>query len=195
VPKMSGVGGPSLGAARAEVDGVSPSQATTPRGSLWDLVMRGASFGVPESAAPGGAAPAPGSLGVVCLRISRLLLLGSPGFPPSPIDWRQVEDNAEFTCSQVTAAERLLQETLFSVGQNKLRPIRVSLKMRGKLACAPLTFFIKPSHPLLCLFLQHLSWGSADTSALQAKVTWAWEAAVATEAARIMSVLVVDTFA
>jgi hypothetical protein len=157
--------------------------------------MRGASFGVPKSAAPGDAAPAPGSLGVVCLRISRLLLLGSPGFPPSLIDWRRVEDNAEFTCSQVTAAERLLQETLASVGQNKLRSIRVSLKMRGKLACTPLTFFIKPSHPLLCLFLQHLSWGSADTPALQAKVTRAREAAVVVEAARVMSVLGVDTSA
>jgi hypothetical protein len=86
VPKMSGASGASLGAARAEVGGVGPSQVTTPGGSLWDLVMHGASFGVPESAAPGDAAPAPGSLGAVCLRISRLLLLGSPGFPPSLID-------------------------------------------------------------------------------------------------------------
>jgi hypothetical protein len=90
---------------------------------------------------------------------------------------------------------RLLQEILASVGRHKLRPIQVSLKMRGKLACMPLTFFIKPSHPLLCLFLQHLSWGSADTPALQAKVTRAREVAVAAEATRIMSVLVVDTSA
>jgi hypothetical protein len=71
----------------------------------------------------------------------------------------------EFTCSQVTAVERLLHETLASVDWNILHQIRVSLKKRGKLAYVPLASF-NPSHPLLCLFLQHLSWGSMDAPAL-----------------------------
>jgi hypothetical protein len=44
------------------------------------------------------------------------------------IDWEQVEDSAEFTCSQVTVMERLLRETLTSVGRNVLHLIWVSLK-------------------------------------------------------------------
>jgi hypothetical protein len=80
---MLGADGMSLGAASAEVDGADPQPSDDTKGSLWDLVMRGASFGVPRSATPGEAAPAPGSLSAVCPGVFRLLLLGSPGFPPA----------------------------------------------------------------------------------------------------------------
>jgi hypothetical protein len=74
----------------------------------------------------------------VGLGVSGLLLLGSSSFLPLPIDWRWVEDNTEFTCLQVTTAERLLHETLASVSQNILRPIRASLKKERKTClCAP----------------------------------------------------------
>jgi hypothetical protein len=48
-------------------------------------------------------------------------------------------------CSQVAIVERLLRETLASVSQNILHPIRVSLKKRGEhlLVCLSL--------PLSCL--------------------------------------------
>jgi hypothetical protein len=74
----------------------------------------------------------------VGLGVSGLLLLGSSSFLPLPIDWRWVEDNTEFTCLQVTTAERLLHDTLASVSQNILRPIRARLKKERKTClCAP----------------------------------------------------------
>jgi hypothetical protein len=48
--------------------------------------MRGASSSVPRSAAPSDVAPAPGPSGAMGLGLSGLLLLGSPGFLPLPID-------------------------------------------------------------------------------------------------------------
>jgi hypothetical protein len=65
----------------------------------------------------------PGSLGAVGPGVSDLLLPGSPGFLPPPIDWRQVEDSVAFIYSQVTDAERLLHETLASIGWDILHPI------------------------------------------------------------------------
>jgi hypothetical protein len=58
----------------------------------------------------------------------------------------------------------------------------------------PLASF-KPSHPLLCFFLQHLSWGSADTPVLQAEVTWAWEAVIAVGAACVTMIHAAETTA
>jgi hypothetical protein len=87
-----------------------------------------------------------------------------------------VEDNAAFACSQVIDAERLLLETLASVGQNILRLIRVSLKKGGKVSCAPPASFEVP-YFLLSLFLQHLSRGNANVPALRVEVTWARKAA------------------
>jgi hypothetical protein len=72
--------------------------------------------------------------------------------------------------------------------------IRVSLKKRGKLVCAPLTFF-KPSHPLLYSFLKHLSQGSTDVPTMQADVTQARDAAAAAEATHVMVVLAAETSA
>jgi hypothetical protein len=60
--------------------------------------------------------------------------------------------------------------------------------------CAPLAPF-EFSHSLLSLFLQHLSWGSVGTLALQAELTQVLEAANAVEAAHIAAVLVVENFA
>jgi hypothetical protein len=67
-------------------------------------------------------------------------------------------------------------------------------KKREKLACVPLASF-KPSHIVMPLFLQHLSWGSADVPALQVEETLAWEAAAAMKAALITVVLTAKTSA
>jgi hypothetical protein len=88
-----------LGTINVDVDGVSPWLGDEARSSLRNLVMRGTGIDVPRSAAPGDTTIAPGSLGVTGLGVFVLLLLSSPGFPPPPIKWRQVEHNAEFVCS------------------------------------------------------------------------------------------------
>jgi hypothetical protein len=58
---MSSVDGALLVAASVEVDGADPQPNNDTGGSLQDLVMRGTGIGVPRRAAPGDAAPAPGS--------------------------------------------------------------------------------------------------------------------------------------
>jgi hypothetical protein len=118
--------------------------------------MRGTSIGAPGSAAPGDATQALGSSGAAGPGVSRLLMPGSLGFPPMPIDWRRVVDDAEFMCSQVAIMEGLLHGTLASINWNILRPIRVSLKKRGKFVCAPPASF-EFSHSILSSFLQLLS--------------------------------------
>jgi hypothetical protein len=117
-------------------------------GLIWDLVKHDTGINVPGSAASGDAAPAPGSLGTVGLRVSRLHMTGSPDFPPPPIDWTWVGDEDESACSQVTATERLLYETLALVVQNILRLIHIGLKKEKKFASAPLASFMH-SHPIL----------------------------------------------
>jgi hypothetical protein len=67
------------------VVGAGPQLCDGARGLLWDSVMRGASIGVPGSAALGDAALAPKSLGTADPGVSGLHLAGSPGFPPPPI--------------------------------------------------------------------------------------------------------------
>jgi hypothetical protein len=76
--------------------------------------------------------------------VSELLLLVAPGFLPSPIDWRQVKDNTMFTCSQVTDADRLLHETLASIGRDILRSIWVSLKKERKVCMCAFGFLRVP---------------------------------------------------
>jgi hypothetical protein len=117
--------------------------------------VRSTGVGVPRSAAPGDAALAPGSSSATDLEVFGLYLSGSPSFPPPPINWRLVGDEAECACSQVAAAERLLYETLASVHQNILHLIRVSLK-RKNLAHIPLASFAL-SHPSYVLFPRLLS--------------------------------------
>jgi hypothetical protein len=63
---------------------------------------------------------------------------------PSP---RDVGDEVESMCSQVIVVERLLHETLASVHQNIMRPIRVSLKREAKSCPHPNDFL----HALLFL--------------------------------------------
>jgi hypothetical protein len=63
--------------------------------------------GAPGSAAPGDTALALGSSGATSPRVSGLYLPGSPGFPPPPISWRQVGDEAESMCLRVITTERL----------------------------------------------------------------------------------------
>jgi hypothetical protein len=111
--------------------------------------MHNTDAGLPGSAVPGDVAPAPGSSGAASPRVSKLYQPGSPSFPPSLINWRWVEDVAKSTYSQVTTTETLLHDTLASVDQNILRPIRVSLKREQNLARIPLTSST-PSHPHLC---------------------------------------------
>jgi hypothetical protein len=48
--------------------------------------MRGTDIGALGSVVSGDVTLAPGSSGTVGPRVSGLLLLGSPSFPPSPID-------------------------------------------------------------------------------------------------------------
>jgi hypothetical protein len=129
---MSGADGASPGVVNVDMDGASPRPDDDAGGSLWGLVMRGVDIGIPRSSTLGDATLAHGSLGIVGLGVSRLLLLGSHDFPHPPINWRRVEDNTEFTCSQVATAERLLHEILASVGRNILRPILFSLKKERK---------------------------------------------------------------
>jgi hypothetical protein len=96
---VSGAGGAFQGAIDVEVVGTTPQLGDDVGSVLWDLVMHGTDVGVPERAAPGDAAPAPRSSGAAGLGISGLYLLGSPSFLPPPINWRQVGDEAESTCS------------------------------------------------------------------------------------------------
>jgi hypothetical protein len=83
-----GTDGMLLGAINVEVDGASPRPADDAGGLLQDWVMRGTNISALGRATPGDVTPAPGSSGAVGPRVSRLLLLGFPGFSPSPIDWR-----------------------------------------------------------------------------------------------------------
>jgi hypothetical protein len=113
---------------------------------LQDLVMCGAGIGV-----PGSAAPAPGSSSAAGPGVSGLLLSGSPSFPPPPIDWRRVGDEAKFPCSQVIVVDRLLHETLASIDRNILRPIWVSVKKERKFClCASHFFHSLSSPPMFC---------------------------------------------
>jgi hypothetical protein len=156
VQEMSGADGTSPGAASVKVDDVGPQPSDDIGRLLRDLVIRGTGIGVPESAALGDVAPTPGSSGDAGLGVSGLLLPGSPSFPPPPIDWRRVGDEVEFACSQVASAERLLHETLASVDQNILRPIRVSLKKRKNCQCAS-GFLHAFSSPLALVFVALVS--------------------------------------
>jgi hypothetical protein len=112
VQEMLAADGTSLVASSVEVDGASPEPSDDTGRSLQDLVVRGTGISVPGSAAPCDAAPAPGSLGALGSGVSGWLLLCYLGFPPPPIESRQVGDNAESAGSWVAVAERLLHETL-----------------------------------------------------------------------------------
>jgi hypothetical protein len=129
--------------------GTIPQLGVDVESLLQDMVMHSVGAGVPRSAAPGDTAPAPASSGAVGPGVSGLYLPGSPGFPPSPINKRRVGDEAEYSCSRVTATGRLLHDKLALVDQNILHPIQVGLKREENLARIPLASSML-SHPVIC---------------------------------------------
>jgi hypothetical protein len=143
-------GGAPQGATCAEAADASPRLSDSARTMLHELVVHDAGAGVPGNAALGDVASAPGSSSTMSLGLSGLYLPGSPGAPAPPINWRWVEDEADFACLQVAAAERLLQEMLASVHQNILRLVQVSLK-RENLDRIPMASFML-SHFFYVLF-------------------------------------------
>jgi hypothetical protein len=97
--EVLGASGAPQGVADTEVADTGPRLGDKARSLLQDLVVRDAGVGIPESATPGDATPAPGSLSTVSPWVSGLYLPDSPGAPPPPINWRRVEDEAESACS------------------------------------------------------------------------------------------------
>jgi hypothetical protein len=92
-----------------------------------------------------------------------------------PRQRRRVEGDAELACPPAFDVGRSLPDTLALANWNTLHPFQVSLKERKrKLACAPLAPFEFP-HFFPSLFLQRLSWGSADMLASPTELTQAWE--------------------
>jgi hypothetical protein len=63
-----------------------------------DLVVHGASLGMPGITAPGDANPSPEYPATMGLRIAGLLLPGSLNSLFPLVNWSQVEDNAELGC-------------------------------------------------------------------------------------------------
>jgi hypothetical protein len=130
-----GVDGTPLGTVSTEADGADSRLGDDVVSLLRDLVVRGTGLGTPRRIDPSDAIPALGSSGIGGLGITRLLLLGTPDSSSPSIEWRQVEDNVEYACSQVTVVKRLLREALASVGQNILHLIQVSLKKKEGDVC------------------------------------------------------------
>jgi hypothetical protein len=86
LPKIPSADGASLSAVSVKVDGSSTWPDDDTGGSLWDLVMCGTNTGVAGSAASGDATRAPRYLDTVGLGVFGLLLSGSPGILPPPIN-------------------------------------------------------------------------------------------------------------
>jgi hypothetical protein len=93
---------------RGELGADGTSLSDEVGGPLHDLVVHSTGLCMPGSTAPGDAIAPPKSSDVMGPAVAGLPLRGSSGSPPPTIDWRQVEDNTEFACSQVTVVERLL---------------------------------------------------------------------------------------
>jgi hypothetical protein len=96
---MSGVDGASQGASSVEMDGADPQLGDDARGLLHDLMRRGVSIDVPESAAPGDAAPTLGSSGTtspggVSAALVRLSQISAPAY-----QLKAGGDEAESACS------------------------------------------------------------------------------------------------
>jgi hypothetical protein len=97
-----------------------------------------------------------------------------------------MENEVEFTCSQVATMERLVHDALASVQHNILCPIRVGLRKReGILPVSSTT-----SSLLTCFF--RALFPQLES---QAEVTRAWGAIAAAEADRAMALLVAETSA
>jgi hypothetical protein len=102
-----------------------PGAGGAPQGAAGTKMVGAGVFG---SAASGDAASTPGSLGAMSPWLPGSCLPGSFGSVSLPVNCRQVENEAEFVCSQVATAERLLHDALASFGCNILRPVWVSLR-------------------------------------------------------------------
>jgi hypothetical protein len=85
--------------------------------------------------------------------------------------------------------ERFLHKMLASVGQNIMRPIRVSLKKERKIL--PVCLWLPPCslNPSYVVFLHLLSYYSTGMPTLLAEVTQVWEVATAVRATRVLVVL------
>jgi hypothetical protein len=88
-----------LGVISVKVVGASPRLGDYVGNLLQDLVTCGTNASVSGSVVPGDVALDAGSSSAVGPGVSRLCLLGSPSFLPSPINWRLVGDEAESACS------------------------------------------------------------------------------------------------
>jgi hypothetical protein len=102
-----GVDSAPQGDVSIEANEVDPQPGDDAGTSPHDLVVRSASLGTLGCTDPSGAMPGPGSSGAGGSRIIGLLL-GLCGSSSLSINWRQVEDNTEYACSQVTVIEKLL---------------------------------------------------------------------------------------
>jgi hypothetical protein len=96
---VPGANGASLGTVSVKADRASPRSGDDTGGSDCDLVTCDASLGMLGSAVPGDAIPATQFSSTAGPGVAGLPLLGSLIFLPPPIDWRQVEGDAEFPCS------------------------------------------------------------------------------------------------
>jgi hypothetical protein len=134
-----------------------------------------------------------GSLGVVGLGVSRLYLPGSLFFPPSPINWRWVWDEAKVVCSWVATGSGCCMRCWSCATRTSC--IQVTLKKEKKIL--PVCLWLPPcSFISSCvLSLQLLSRGSVDVPTLLAEVTWDWEAITAARATRVVAVVSVETSA
>jgi hypothetical protein len=77
-----------LGVDSIEVDGADPWLEDDAKGLCRDLVVCGVSPSMPGCTALGDVALAPGFSGATGLGVVRLLLRGSPGSPPPPVNWK-----------------------------------------------------------------------------------------------------------
>jgi hypothetical protein len=80
--EVSGAGGALQGTTVVDVTDVEPWLGDSTESLLHDLVVRGAGAGIPGSAAPSDAVPAPRSSSAVSLVVSGMYLPGSPSYLP-----------------------------------------------------------------------------------------------------------------
>jgi hypothetical protein len=97
--EVLGASDPPWGVTGVEVADTGPQLSDSTRSLLQDLVVCSADVNIPKSAYPSDAAPVPGSSSTMSPGRSGLYLPGFPGSLPPPINWRQLEDEAESVCS------------------------------------------------------------------------------------------------
>jgi hypothetical protein len=125
--EVPGAGGTSQSTTGIEMFGAGPRLGGGAENLLQDLVAHRASAVI-----SGNVALAPGSSSAMGPELSRPYLPGSPSSSSTLINWRRVEDEAEFKCSHVATAEWLLHEALTLVHHNILHLVRISLRKEKK---------------------------------------------------------------